>query len=423
MKYKVYWIIAIAFALGCKKDSLIDNDAPISPTTGTRKQFTLDSIFLYARQTYLWNEALPSYADFDPRNRYAALSPDLKAFKQELFDISQLKLNPLTGKAYEFLSGSGWAKYSYMQQGALAGQKTAGTTVATVAVLEKKLIQQSGKTVAYLAVGAFPSLNSCKAELDVAFTEFSATQPEDLVIDLRSNTGGYVETAEYLANLIVPSALNGKLMYSEQYNPLMQSGKAVILKHQPYLDSNGKTVLYNGRLATMADVDYTEAVNSYKFSKKGKLESVKNIYFIVSNRTASASEMLISCMKPYFKVVLAGEPTYGKPVGFFGIQVAEYIVYLSGFLIRNADGWSDYFNGMGVDIAVAPTSNAVLGDSAEPCLGAVLASINGHAISAVGYTGIKQNRLMNIPSTLNDAETPEGAEGMIENRLKFKSRN
>lgn len=422
MKYKVYWIIAIGFALGCKKDRLIDNDAPISPTTGTPKQFTLDSIFLYAKQTYLWNEALPSYADFDPRSRYATLSPDLKAFKQELFDISQLKLNPLTGKAFEFLPGSSWAKYSYLQQGILAGQKMAGITTA-VAVLEKKLIQQSGKPIAYLAVGAFSSLNSCKAELDGAFAEFAAAQPEDLIVDLRSNAGGYVETAEYLANLTVPSALNGRLMYSEQYNSLMQSGKAGILEHQPYLDSNGKTVLYNGRLATMADVDYTETKNSYKFSKKGKLESVKNIYFIVSSRTASASEMLISCMKPYFKVVLAGEPTYGKPVGFFGIQIAEYTVYLSGFLIRNADGWSDYFNGMGVDIPVIPATNPVLGDPAEPCLNAVLANINGQAISTAGYSAPKQSRLMTIPSTHNDVQTPDEAEGMIENRLKLKSRN
>lgn len=57
-------------------------------------------------------------------------------------------------------------------------------------------------------------------------------------------------------------------MYSEVFNSAMQNGTVPILKHQPYLDANGKTTIYNGRNATMADVDYSVVSNTYKFSKR-----------------------------------------------------------------------------------------------------------------------------------------------------------
>ncbi|WP_262506178.1 S41 family peptidase [Sphingobacterium spiritivorum] len=130
------------------------------------------------------------------------------------------------------------------------------------------------------------------------------------MLDLRYNKGGYIETTEYLANLIAPSRLNGKIMYTEQFNNLLISGHAKILKHQPYLDHNGNYVKINGRQATMADVDFSEKGNTYQFSKKGKLESIKNIYFITSQSTASASELLISLFKPYFNVKTVGQKTF-----------------------------------------------------------------------------------------------------------------
>ena len=404
----------------CKKEDnpgKIEEEEIISPTTGTRTEFTLDSIFLYAKQIYFWNDVLPDYNSFKPREKYSNIKPELSAFKNELFDISQLKLNQATSRPFEISKYNKVPKYSYLQE----GRTTVGGVRAEIlngeAILTNRIIRLDDKIIAYVALGSFPSLNNTKSRLNQVFDEITADKPKYLVLDLRSNGGGYVETVEYVANLVVPSTLNGKIMYSEQFNPTLQSSKASILRHQSYLDETGKTVLYNGQLATLADVDYTETGNTYKFDKKGTLESIQEIYIIVSGQTASASELLISCLKPYFNVKLIGERTYGKPVGFFGINIDKYSVYLSSFLIKNAQGWSDYFNGMEPDLNVTMPNNPILGDMEEPCLKSTLAAIDGEILltpkKSASISKIKTNASSSFP---NDQDQF----GLIENRLKLK---
>ncbi|WP_162799915.1 S41 family peptidase [Pedobacter jeongneungensis] len=402
----------------CKKDKAtnIKEEEIVSPTTGTRTQFTLDSIFLYARQVYLWNDVLPDYNTFKPRERYNNAQSEIGAFRNELFDISQFKLNQATGKPFEISYHSNVPKYSYLQSGRSNGGGTRAGAINGAAVLANRTIHSGEKVIAYVALGSFPALNSTKLKLDQVFNEIAADKPTYLVLDLRENGGGYVETAEYVANLIAPSILNGEIMYSEQFNPTLQNGKATILRYQPYLDVSGKTIIYNGRLATLADVDYTENGNTYRFSKKEGLETIKGIYVIVSGETASASELLISCLKPYFNVKLIGEKTYGKPVGFFGINIDQYSVYLSSFLIKNAQGWSDYFNGMEPDLNIAMPTNPILGDDEEPCLKSALAIINGKIqLQPKKSASISKLNLNKKPLLLNDKDSI----GMIENRLKL----
>lgn len=411
----VLWIICIGFALGCKKERLPDDELVVSPTIGTRHEFTLDSIYLYARQIYLWNDVLPAYAEFNPR-KYAVADAELKAFKQEVFELSQVKINPNTGLPYEFPIFAGLAKYSFIE-GGTAGEragKTAEIAVATGALLKTTVITVGGINVAYVALGSFPPLRDCKTVLDHAFAELAILNPRHIVLDLRANPGGYIETAEYIANLIAPSTLTGKVMYTEQYNTLLQAGKATLLRHQPYLDEEGKAVIYKGRNATMADVNYTEAANTYRFSKKGSVEGITDIYFIVSGTTASASEMLISVLKPYFKVRVAGVKTYGKPVGFFGVKIDVYNIYLSGFLIRNAMGWFDYFNGIIPDIPVTGSNDAALGDPSEACLNAVLSVIANRPASFTVRT-------IRAGSLHSAGLVQEQFKGMLENRLRLRT--
>ncbi|MGJ1198596.1 S41 family peptidase [Sphingobacterium spiritivorum] len=371
------------FLTSCKKDKDSDPEEEeiISPTTGTRTQFTLDSIFLYARQVYLWQDALPTYQDFDPRTTYGNISPELNAYKKELFDITQYKKNS-AGIPFENPIGTGVPKYSYIEKGTGRSGSTAAIAATSSPILYQKTWQEGNQSIGYIALGSFPLLSSCQAALDESFAAMAAFAPANLIIDLRSNGGGYVETATYLTNLIGTTALNGKVMFTEQFNPIMKNGKATILKHQVYLNEQGKTVSYEGRVATMADIDFSEKGTTKIFEKKGKLESVKNIYFIVTGRTASASELVISSLMPYFPVKLIGQKTYGKPVGFFAINIDQYNLYLASFLIRNASGWSDYFNGIPVDVTITGASSLPLGDPNEPYLAATLNLISGKVKSS-----------------------------------------
>jgi len=418
----------------CKKESPLPADELLSPTTGTRTEFTLDSIYLYARQMYLWRDAIPSYNSFDPR-KYTTINPAITAFKTALFNLSQLKLDAATGLPFEFTTVNNTAKYSYLESGNSKGTLAATGTSNQEAVLKTSLITTEGKQIAYIAMGSFPSLTNSKKALDNAFAIVAAVSPHYLIIDLRSNGGGYVETAEYVANLVASTALNGKVMYTEQYTTLLQTGKATILKNQPYYDNEGKTVLYNGRMATMADVDFTESGNTHLFSKKGSMESITDIYFIISSQTASASELLISALKPYLNVQLVGEKTYGKPVGFFPVNIDTYSVYIPSFVLLNSQGWSDYYNGITPDISLSMPDNPVLGDPEEVCLKAALIAIKTNSTTgsttdpgatnnaaAPNSRAATSNLKTSSTSTLCAIRTPQ-LPGMIETRHHLKKQD
>ena len=388
LTYAVFLLIVL---VSCKKEEKGLIDELVSPTTGTRMEFTLDSVFLYAKQVYLWQEGLPSYADFDPRARYGTINPELMAYKMELYDISQMNSNPQTGNSYELPVYEGSPKYSYLEQETTKSStvnKASISTISSETILKNDIITIGSKNVGYIALGSFPSLANIKSELDNIFSGYVSAEISDIIVDLRSNGGGYVETAEYMANLIAPSRLTGHVMYSEQFNSLMQSGKATILKNQLYRDANGNTVMHNGRLATMADVDFSKNANTVFFNKVGQLESIQHVYFIVSGNTASASELLISSLKPYFDVKLIGEKTYGKPIGFFGIHIDSYTVYLSSFILQNAAGWHDYFEGMQPNVTLTFSSDISLGNLDEPGLYAALTLIKSSSTLS-SFTNLK----------------------------------
>lgn len=412
---KTFLWMLLPFLFSCKKKSSVEID--ISPPTGTRTELTIDSLYLYAKEIYLWNESLPSYSSFAPRDRYSLITSEINALNEEIFDITQFKINEKTKMPYEF-TNYGLPKYSYIEKEVKGVSKSIASSVETLN--SNKIVIARYNNISYIALHSFPKLNDIKSDFDDVFLQISSYNSDIIVVDLRYNNGGYVETVEYLANLIAPSKLNGKLMYSESFNQMLQSRNAKILRNQPYLDNNGNTVIINGRKATMADVDYSEKGNTYFFKKQGNLESVKNIYFITSGKTASASELLISLFKPYFNVKLVGEKTYGKPVGFFPIHIDKYSFYLSSFLIKNAVGWFDYFDNMQPHIKVTLPSNPNLGHPEEPCLKSIISDVNGTS----KITSAKDKIIKQVFENKQQTTEEMGSNGvLIENRLRLKEFN
>lgn len=412
-------ITAVIGLYSCKKNQNNDlnPDAPLS--IGTRTEFTLDSIFLYAKEIYYWRDALPSYAIFSPRSRYADYSPK-SAFRQELFDITQYPLNP-TGVPYEYPMSGKNPRYSYLQEFTPNYSSNASASVnepRADIVYNSRILNDK---TAYLYLRKFDLIDYMMAGLGEVFDQFAAAKTEILIIDLRDNSGGYIESVAYLANLIVPSALQGKIMYSEQYNEFLRSGNANLLKHQPFYDNNGQFVVHEGDILTLADLDFSSAANMTFFDKKGGLETIKQVYFIVSSHTASASELLISCLKPYLPVRLVGQQTYGKPVGFFPIYIDRYEIYLASFLLSNANGWSDYFDGMVPDVHIAGSSSYVLGDPREFYLAATLRDIFTNTQGASVIRKSKSKTAKQAVSAPTDRlENQMDYIPMVKERYKFK---
>jgi carboxyl-terminal processing protease len=431
MKKVLYFIIlASGLIVSCKKDNKNANTDNGPSKNGSTLDLIRDSVFLYAKEAYYWYDGLPTYATFNPRS-YTG-TDDLTALTKEVDAISQFKINPATGKPYEYYTPSpGEAKYSFIDQGEVSTQlngtngdfgfaplyisptdlndlrikyvypgspadlagvkrgykitvingkssfpydgptgantqfvinayansqsiamtllKPDGSTInvnlntakytSNPVLAYKTFDEGNGRIVGYMVFNEFTSDANADAPLDAAFNYFVSHGVTDLVVDLRYNGGGYVSTAEYIDNWIVPTAKSGSTMYSSYYNDILANGKASILKNQLLRDPTTNQV-YN-----YAQFDYSVAGNAIKFVKKGSL-NVSNVFFIVTGGTASASELTINNLRPQLNVQLIGTTTYGKPVGFFALNINKYQLYIPEFETKNSAGQGGYYTGM-----------------------------------------------------------------------------
>jgi C-terminal processing protease CtpA/Prc len=198
------------------------------------------------------------------------------------------------------------------------------------------------KKAGYLVFNSFLGDTAVvKAKFQQIFQEFADKGVTDMIVDLRYNGGGYVDLQATLANYLVKSAADGSIMMNEEFNS-----------------------------------NYTALNTTAKFKKLGPL-NINNVFFIVSENTASASELLINNLKPYMNVKLVGpEATYGKPVGFFPIGVGDWYVFPVSFRSTNGLGSGNYFDGIAVDNVAPDGLDRDWGDSNESSLASVLQYIS-----------------------------------------------
>ena len=164
-------------------------------------------------------------------------------------------------------------------------------------------------------------------------SNFATKNVSAILIDRRYHGGGYVSVQQKLADYLAPSPANGGLMMKETFND----------KHQNY-----NTSIY--------------------FAKVGSLNP-DHVLFIVTESTASSSELLINNLKPYMSVKLIGPAkTEGKPVGFFPLSAGDWYVFPVSFRSTNSANSGGYFDGFAPDALVADGLDKNWGDPTESCL-------------------------------------------------------
>jgi len=209
----------------------------------------------------------------------------------------------------------------------------------------------SSKTGYFVFNSFLGDTNEIKNEFVRVFDRFSNEQVQDVVVDLRYNGGGYVAVQNLLANYLVPTAGDHAVMLTEEFNNHYSA--------------------YNA----------TE-----KFTKKGNL-NLSRLFFIVSQNTASASELLINSLVPYMDVQLIGPThTHGKPVGFYPISVFDWYVFPVSFRTVNRNGEGNYFNGLPLNYQVVDGLDKDWGDTHETCLSSILSYINSGSYARLGFT-------------------------------------
>jgi len=247
----------------------------------------------------------------------------------------------------------------------------------------------NGHKVGYIVFNSFTSDANADPKLNAAFDYFAAQGVTDLVVDLRYNGGGYVSTAEYLDNLIVPASKSGTLMYNTYYTDNLVSGTDPLLKKQWRKDpSSGQDYNYG-------QFDYSVAANAVNFSKQRTL-NVTRVFFIITGSTASASELTINNLRPEMDVQFIGGTSYGKPVGFFDIDINKYIMYTPEFSTKNSASQGDYYAGFTPGAAGTPGVNDFddptkdFGDPTEGLLAHALhyVTLNTYTVSSPANQGI-----------------------------------
>ncbi|MFB2121411.1 S41 family peptidase [Parapedobacter sp. 2B3] len=220
-------------------------------------------------------------------------------------------------------------------------------------ILAQSVYNVANKKIGYFAFDLFVStLNSrgnatyMKNQLDQLMAQFEAEGVEELIVDLRYNGGGAVVTAEYLSNLLAPATVGDGVMYTNRVN--------------------------NGIDDFLRDYGVRVDFSAVHFNKTNGLD-LNRIYFLVTEGTASASELLINNLRPHMDVKLIGEyATYGKPVGFFNWNIMGVDLYAVSFQTFNSAGYGDYFSGLPVDKVVLDDLTRDFGDSQEDMIAEAL---------------------------------------------------
>ena len=153
------------------------------------------------------------------------------------------------------------------------------TLITDNPVYQTEIIDVDGEKLGYVLYNRFNL--TFNTQLNDAFGEFKVANIKHLVIDLRYNPGGSVNTASLLGSMV-----------TGQFN-----------------DQIFSKLIYNDELQQF-NYNYT-FVNNFDGNNINSL-SLDKVYILTTDLSASASELLINSLKKYITVVQVGDYTYGK---------------------------------------------------------------------------------------------------------------
>ncbi|UZO80767.1 S41 family peptidase [Aquimarina sp. ERC-38] len=224
-----------------------------------------------------------------------------------------------------------------------------------------KVIVEEGKKIGYLMYNAFNA--SFDSQLNAAFARLKSENIEELVLDLRYNGGGNVETAKDLASMIT-GQFNGEIFSTEEWNEEFQ---------EAFLNDNPDRLI--NRFDTK--IDNGEDINSLQLTR---------VFVLTTRSSASASELIINALDPYIDVVRIGTTTRGKFQASITLYDSDnfrrqranpgHTYAMQPLVLKslNSVGFTDYFDGLAPDIEVPEdfSNPGVLGTPEEPLFKAAL---------------------------------------------------
>lgn len=234
----------------------------------------------------------------------------------------------------------------------------------------------NNQKIGYLVYNGFNS--DFDIQLNDVFKKFKVANIDRLVLDLRYNGGGSVQSSIYLASMIYGTDAS-KVFAKAKYNSGLQS--YLVRKYGlASLSNNFTTYIEENGLKPVT------TINSLNLNK---------IHIIVSDNTASASEMLINGLRPYMNVTVVGINTNGKYTGSMTVKDWDdndvvnpnHKWAMQPIVVKyaNSRDESDYVDGLTPTIIAEEDFASLLpfGDPNEDLLKVVLSDIKGIPVTSM----------------------------------------
>ena len=200
-------------------------------------------------------------------------------------------------------------------------------------ILKTGTISAGNRKAFYILYNEFGENTDVLKEL---FSQLNGQTFDDIILDLRYNPGGYVSTSQLMGTALAPASAMG----------------------QPFLQ-----MTYNDK------INKTEVLNFDASLLPGSTTlSYQNLYILTSGNTASASEIIINCLRPYMegRLYQVGMPTFGKNVAqqlFTNEEAPNIELWLTTTYLSNSQGFYEYYtNGLQPDFEVEENYAEKLGE-------------------------------------------------------------
>jgi carboxyl-terminal processing protease len=178
-----------------------------------------------------------------------------------------------------------------------------------------------------------------------------------IIVDLRFNGGGRVATATDIAAALLPASAQGKKFATLEFNKKRKSN------------------------------------NSEEFLRADSLAgSFTDVVFLSSPSSCSAAELVMNGVTPFLtanQVTNIGQTTCGKPYGFTPQEFKGKLFNIATFVIKNANGSGDYFDGIKPKCGALDDNKGPLGDATESMLASALAYLNSGICAPVASSQIQ----------------------------------
>ncbi len=245
-------------------------------------------------------------------------------------------------------------------------------TVNSVLVYDT-LHLKTGAVAGHMVFESF--ITPSEDELKTAFAYFKSQNVNKFILDLRYNSGGFLNIAQQLASYLGGNVTAGTIFAKLSYNAKLQA--------------------YN---------------TTYPFVAMASSLSLSEVVVITTRLTASASEAVMNGLNPHITIVSIGDTTNGKPVGMNGWPCGKkYWFWPITFKLVNSANAGEYFAGIAPDKIATDDITHDFSDKNEVCLKEAIHYLETGAFSA-GKGSEKFSRAASFgekPSWMNNVFIPE----------------